>query len=327
VRVSGSLLLASAAMVSVVALGLAAQERGPDRTPNNAPDRAQDQLVRERRPFHSSVEVIAIAATVVDTEGHFVTGLPREAFEVSEDGRPQPITQFTNERVPVSLGVLLDVSDSMFGQRIREARAAVQHFLFDLLAPSDEFFILAFNHEPKILTEWTSEHDAVTRALEGLRPSGSTAIYDAVLKALPLTERRSRPRAALLIISDGADTASDATLREVRSTLLRSDVFAYAIAIDSPTRQPINTRVSPEALTEITSPSGGRTEVVRDSDGLIAASARIAEELNSQYLIGYSPPRPADGQYHSIHLRVQGPGYRARARNGYVAAPLPSTRN
>jgi Ca-activated chloride channel family protein len=326
VRSSGLLVLASAVLAVTMTAAQSAQTQPPPRPRDPGAERDQDPTIRERKPFHSSVEVIAIAATVVDAEGHFVTGLPREAFEVSEDGKPQPITQFTNERVPLSMGVLLDISDSMYGQRIKDARATVQHFLFDLLTPADEFFLLAFNHEPKILTEWTSEQDAIQRALDGLRPSGATAIYDAVLKALPLTERRSRPRAALLIISDGADTASDATLREVRSTLLRSDVFVYAIAIDSPQRQPINTRVSPEALTEITNPSGGRTEVVQDGAGLLTATARIADELNSQYLIGYTPPRPADGQYHSIHLRVTQGGYRARARNGYVAAPLPSTR-
>jgi Ca-activated chloride channel homolog len=286
----------------------------------------QDQPIREKRPFKSGIELVSLAATVLDAEGHFVRGLPREAFEVYEDGKQQPITQFSNERVPVSVGVLLDISDSMFGQRIRDARAALEHFLFDLLNSSDEYFLLTFNHEPHVLTEWTSDREVIEQALVGVRPSGATAIYDAVLKALPVVERRSRPRAALLIISDGADTASDATLREVRSTLLRSDVFAYAVAIDSPSRQPINTRVSPEALTEITNPSGGRTEVIHNNDELNASTARIADELNSQYLIGYTPPRGADGQYHSIHVIVHGAGYRARARNGYVAAPLPSTR-
>jgi Ca-activated chloride channel family protein len=287
---------------------------------------AQDQPIREKRPFKSGVEVISLTATVLDPEGHFVKGLPKEAFEVFEDGKPLPIATFSNERVPLSVGVLLDISDSMYGQRIRDARAALEHFLFDLLSSSDEYFLLSFNHEPHVLTEWTSERAVVETALGNARPHGGTAIYDAVLKALPLAERRSKPRAALLIISDGADTASDATLREVRSTLLRSDVFAYAVAIDSPSRQAINTRVSPEALTEITNPSGGRTEVIHDNDELNAATARIADELNSQYLIGYNPPRGADGQYHSIHVSVNGPGYRARARSGYVAAPLPSTR-
>src|SRR5215471_13359304 len=128
---------------------------------------AQDQPIREKRPFRSGVELVTLAATVLDAQGHFVTGLPREAFEVFEDGKPQPITQFSNERVPVSVGVLLDISDSMFGQRIRDARAALVHFLFDLLSSSDEYFLLAFNHEPHVLTEWTSQREVIEKALIG----------------------------------------------------------------------------------------------------------------------------------------------------------------
>ena len=83
--------------------------------------------------FQSGVDLISVTATVIDRDGHLVTGLPREAFEIYEDGERQAITQFTNERVPVSLAVLLDVSDSMYGQRLVDARAAVERFLFELL--------------------------------------------------------------------------------------------------------------------------------------------------------------------------------------------------
>jgi VWFA-related protein len=137
--------------------------------------------------------------------------------------------------------------------------------------------------------------------------------------------RRRRERAALLVISDGADTASDATVSEVRKSLLRSDAFVYAVAIDSPKRQAINTRVNESALSEITSQSGGRTEVVRDIEGLHAATARIAEELNSQYVLAYPSPRATDGRYHSIRVRVTLPGYKVRARNGYVGLAKPKS--
>jgi hypothetical protein len=112
----------------------------------------------------------------------------------------------------------------------------------------------------------------------------------------------------------------------VRSALVRSDAFAYAIAIDSPEPQPINTRVNPTALREITDDSGGRTEVVRSMPDLIAATAKIAEELNNQYVLGYTSPRGADGQFHSIRVRVRGSEYRVRARSGYVATPTTYSR-
>ena len=281
-------------------------------------------IVRAPRTLRSSVEVTAVTATVRDMDGRLVPNLPRTVFEVYEDGVPQTITQFTSERVPVGVGLLLDVSDSMFGQRIVDARAAVERFLIDLLAPDDAFFVMTFNHQPQLLTPWTESADraSVRAALDRLRAFGGTAIYDTVNAALPLIDQRPRDRAALVLISDGADTASDLSLRGLRSGLLRTDAFIYAIAIDSPQRQAINTRVNPEALSEITNQTGGLTEVVKDTAGLAAATARIAEELNSQYVIGYSSPRPGDGKYHSIRVAVNAAGYRVRARNGYVAGPV-----
>jgi VWFA-related protein len=283
---------------------------------------AQQPPVVDPRLFQSGIEVTSITATVTDRDGHLITGLEREAFEVFEDGTRQTITQFTRERVPVGLGVLLDNSDSMFGKRMEDARAAVDRFLFELLDPTDEFFLMAFNHRPRPLTGWTRAQPALRRALDGLRPNGGTSIYDAIVEALPLLEVRTRPRGAVVLISDGADTASTNSLRELRSALLRTDAFVYAIAIDPPDRRAINTRVNAQALREITAETGGRTEVVQSSSQLVEATARIAEELNSQYVLGYTSPRGADGQYHSIRVRVAGADYRVRTRNGYVATPL-----
>jgi VWFA-related protein len=139
------------------------------------------------------------------------------------------------------------------------------------------------------------------------------------MNGLPLFERRNRQRAALLIVSDGADTASDTTIRELRNALLRSDAFVYAIAIDARANQAINIRVNPQALREITDQSGGRTEVIETTADLQDATARIAEELSNQYLLGYVSSHGADGRYHSIRVRPRNGEYRVRARNGYVA--------
>lgn len=306
-RARALLLVATSALVPVVLLD--AQTQPP---------------LRDNRRFQSGIEITSITATVTDREGHLVTGLDRAAFDVYEDGTRQEITQFTRERVPIGLGVLVDISDSMFGKRIQDARVAVDRFLLELLDPADQFFILAFNHRPRTLTGWTRAPEDVRRALDRLQPFGGTAAYDAVIESLPLIQRRSLQRAAILLISDGADTASDATIRHVRSALIRSDAFVYAIAIDSPDRQAINTRVNADALREITAESGGRTEVVHSSLEITAATARIAEELNSQYVLGYTSPRGGDGQYHSIRVRVSGEGYMVRARRGYVATPVTS---
>lgn len=269
--------------------------------------------------FRTGIEVIGITATVVDSEGGLVTGLTAEDFVVFEDGEPQPITQFTAERVPVSLAVLLDVSDSMYGQRIVDARTAVTRFLFELLDPTDEYMVLSFNHRPHPLTNWTRDQLAIRSALEEIVPFGGTAIYDAVMTSLSFFKTRAEQRAAILLISDGADSASDAEFGDLRSAMLRTDAFAYAIAIDPPDGRPINGQVNPTTLRGITDTSGGRTEVVQDNEGLLEATASIADELNHQYMLGYNSPHAADGEYHSIRLRVPVGEYRVRARTGYVA--------
>jgi len=278
---------------------------------------------RPARTLRSSVDLTVVTVTVRDRDGRLVPDLPADAFTIYEDGEPQTITQFTHDRVPVGVGLLLDVSDSMFGQRIKDACAAVERFLLELLSQDDALFVMTFNHMSNLLTSWITpaESGTVRSALDTLRPSGGTAIYDTVIAALGVIEHRPRDRAALVVISDGADTASDASLREVRSSLLRTDAFIYAVAIDSPLRQAINTRVNPQALAEITNQTGGSTEVVHDMSELAAATARIAEELNSQYVMGYSSAHPGDGKYHSIRVRVNREGYKVRSRNGYVSVP------
>jgi Ca-activated chloride channel family protein len=277
-----------------------------------------DQLPRDPQVLRSGVDVVTVAATVLDGNGQLVVGLPREAFEIYEDGDRQTITQFMNERVPIGLGMLLDVSDSMLGQRMIDARRAIERFLFDLLSPEDEYFLLTFNHWPHLLTRWTRDAQIVRRALDEVKPSGSTAMYDALLHALPMIRERRLQRAALVVVSDGADTASDAAIGEVRTALLRSDAFVYAVAIETPRPHAINRRVDATALNEITGQSGGHTTVVRGAEELAAATARIAEELNSQYVLGYPSRRANDGKYHSIRVSVKRPGHRVRARNGYV---------
>src|SRR5580765_8967847 len=227
------------------------------------------------RTFRSGVDVTGITVTVRGADGHLVTDLTRDDFDIYEDGEKQELTQFTRERVPVSLGVLLDISDSMFGRRIADARSAVDRFLFEQLDHDDEFFILAFNHKPHVLTQWTQTPIVVHDALDSIKPTGGTAVYDAVVASMPLIAKRNKERGALLLVSDGADTASTATLKDVQAAMRRSQAFVYAIAIDSPDRRAINSSVNPTTLREITNESGGRTEIVQSTTQIAAASTRI----------------------------------------------------
>ena len=271
--------------------------------------------------FRSGIDLVQMSATVVDEDGRLVGDLRREDFEVFEDAERQTITHFTRDRVPLSVGVVLDVSQSMYGQRIDDARLALDRFVADLLDPEDEVFVIVFNHTPRVEVGWTLGPRQLRNRLDDIRPYGGTSIYDAMMEALPLFDVRQHQRAAVVLISDGSDTGSHSNVRDVRRLLRRSDAFVYAIAIDAPDTRPINDRVNPFALREMTSESGGYTEVVHDSPELGPATARIAEELNHQYTLSYMSSRPADGSYRSIRLRVVGREYRVRTRRGYVAEP------
>jgi Ca-activated chloride channel family protein len=271
--------------------------------------------VRER--FRTESELVTIPVTVRDSAGRLVTSLERADFIVEEDGATQPITQFERERVPVSLALAVDTSDSMRGDRIVGARGVLATFLDKLLAPEDEAALLSFNHETRMLAGWTQQRASLREKLDLIRPSGSTAIYDAVAAALPLFESRSLPRAALLIVSDGADTASDITIATLKQQLVRSDVMLYAIAIDAPTGR-TSTRVNPYTLNELTNQGGGYVELITSDAELGPATERIAEELNHQYMIGYTPTTPGGGKYRSIRVRVKNTEYRVRSRRGVI---------
>ena len=151
--------------------------------------------------FRSGIELVQVTATVRDGSGRLVGDLSREDFVLFEDGVPQAVTQFQQGRVPVSLGIVLDISESMYGQRIGDARLALERFLVDLLQPSDEVFLIVFNHDPKLEEPWTLGPASLGGRLDDVRPYGATAIYDAMAMALPLFDSRSHQRAAIVLIS------------------------------------------------------------------------------------------------------------------------------
>jgi VWFA-related protein len=271
-----------------------------------------------RPPWKVGTEVVWAFATVSDQNGQPVPDLPRDAFRIFDDGVEQEITQFSGDRVPVSLGLVVDISESMRGTRIVHARASLSRFLVELLDPGDEAFLLAFNHTPRLAASWAMPPASLAGMLDQVIPSGGTALYDALARAARELDGRRHQRAALVVVSDGADTASDKALFDVRREVRRSDAFVYALAIRGAEDRP-STQVNPEALRAVTDETGGYTAVVEDSTQLALETARIAQELNHQYLLGYAAPRVADGKFHSIRVRLKENGYYVRSRRGYIA--------
>jgi VWFA-related protein len=182
--------------------------------------------------FKSAVDLINVSATVTDRYDRYVPHLRRDDFSLFEDGRPQPITHFSDERVPVSLGILLDTSGSMEGTKYRSAEEALNRFLQELLSADDEVFLYTFADRPTLVQPWTHDRAAVARTLSRIEPGGGTAMYDAVAEAIPLAQRGHNRKKAIVIISDGNDTNSDTDVRQLRSLIRETEVLIYAIGID-----------------------------------------------------------------------------------------------
>ena len=183
--------------------------------------------------FRTGIELINVTATVTDRNGHFVAGLRKEDFRVFQDEQPQPISHFEAERVPVSLGIVLDTSGSMVGEKMAAAREALNRFLFDLLDKDDEVFLFRFSGSPQLVEGWTTDRRRITDELQRIKPSGGTALYDAVAEAVPLAQVGRHRKKALVIISDGNDTTSRTPVEALKTLIRETEVLVYAIGIDA----------------------------------------------------------------------------------------------
>jgi VWFA-related protein len=183
--------------------------------------------------FRTGVELINVTATVTDGSGRFVSGLTQTDFVVYEDDHQVDITHFNAERVPVSLGIVLDTSGSMRGPKIAAARASLGRLLFDLLGPDDEFFLYRFDNIPHLVEGWTTDRNRISSALRRVQPDGATALYDGVAEALPLLQSGRHRKKALLVISDGNDTNSHTDLRTLKQIIRESEALVYAIGMDA----------------------------------------------------------------------------------------------
>lgn len=182
--------------------------------------------------FRTGVALINVTATVTDANGRFVSGLRQDDFVVYEDDVPQTVTHFNADRVPVSLGIALDTSGSMAGEKFEHAERALDRFLFELLEPSDEVFLYRFSTDVFLEQGWTTDRNRLTDALRRIVPRGGTAMYDAIAEGVPLADRGTHRRKALLVISDGNDTSSATSIGEVKQLIRESEVMVYAIGID-----------------------------------------------------------------------------------------------
>jgi Ca-activated chloride channel family protein len=275
--------------------------------------------------FRGAVDVVDITATVTDGRGRFLTGLGAGDFTVREDGVPQRLIRVDTQREPVSLGLVLDASASMQGERMGAARAAIHRLLFERTDSRDELFFVEFGFNARLTQDWTSDRQLLRGALQDVEPTGDTALYDAVALAVPTAQEGRHRKKVLLVISDGRDTHSVLRVNELHDIIVASDVLVYALGFETLAASRDvgwpHTRAGadPRILRQITDATGGRTEMLQRPDQVNAAVDRIAEELGRQYHLAYERTGPRDGRRHAVKVDVKARGSRVRARSAYIA--------
>jgi Ca-activated chloride channel family protein len=183
--------------------------------------------------FRTGVELVNVNATVTDQSGRFVPGLTKDDFRVYDEEQLQTVTHFNADRVPVSLGIVLDTSGSMDGDKMYAAKQALDKFLFQLIDPNDEVFLYRFDNSPELVEGWTRDKRRISDSLNRIQPRGSTALYDAVADAVRLAQQGHNRKKAVVIISDGNDTTSRTDVFAVKQLIRETEVLVYAIGVDT----------------------------------------------------------------------------------------------
>jgi Ca-activated chloride channel homolog len=268
--------------------------------------------------------LVLVPVSVCDPQNRPVTGLEKEHFKVFDDKVEQTITQFAMEDEPVAVGLVFDISGSM-GDKLRLSRMAASKF-FDTANPDDEFFLVEFNDQPRIVVPLTRDFEEIQNQLTFAQSKGRTALLDAIFLALHELKRSTKNRKALLIISDGGDNASRYTEGEIRNAVRESDVLIYAMGVyESPGargRSP-EEAAGPGLLSELSEQTGGRHYPVNAME-MPDIAAKIGIELRNRYVLGYSPTdRQRDGRYHHVTIKLAPPKglptLKAYWRLGYYA--------
>ncbi|HYX41867.1 MAG TPA: VWA domain-containing protein [Pyrinomonadaceae bacterium] len=274
-----------------------------------------------------NADLVVLNVTLTDVYNRYVTGLSQDAFTVLDDKAPQKITFFSDEDVPISLGVIFDVSGSMGGDKISKAREALRHFI-DTSHNDDEYFLIGFNSRAQLLMDKTRDSEAMLGKLTFVQTKGQTALYDACYLGVERVSHGVHPKRALLVISDGQDNNSRYTFSELRKMLKETDVLIYAIGIEDKGGASELDVVGRAILDELASVSGGKAFFPSSSAEMNEIFERIAIELRHQYSIGYKPSNfTNDGRWHRIKVKVTPPRglphLFVRSKDGYYATMSP----
>ena len=285
--------------------------------------------VEERRPkanLRVDLNLVLVPVTVCDPSNRPVTGLEIEHFRILDDRVEQTIKHFSMDDEPVAVGLLFDISGSM-GPKLQKARMAAAEF-FKTANPEDEFFLVEFNDQPRLVVPLTRDVEEIQNQLTWAQSKGRTALLDAIFLAMHEMKKSKKNRKALIIVSDGGDNSSRYSESEVRNLVRENDILIYAIGVyeigGGRMRTPEEAG-GPGLLTELSEQTGGR-HLATDVNELPDIAAKIGVELRNRYGLGYTPTNQVrDGRYHTLQVKVippKGlgvPALRPYFRHGYYA--------
>jgi VWFA-related protein len=288
------------------------------------PPPSQNVPGNEKNKLTVDVDLVALHAAVLDKRGVFVNGLPPDAFKVYEDKVLQKLSVAKQEDVPVSMGLVIDNSGSMFSKRSKVNAAALT--FVKTSNPEDEAFVVNFNDDYYLDTEhdFTSSIPELKEALERIDARGSTALYDAIIGSLDHLKKAHRDKRVLLVITDGMDNASRHTLTETVNEVQHSDALIYAVGLFGKEDKGATERKARKALQDLADATGGLAffpEAVEDTE---AICTEIAHDIRNQYTLAYYPTHfERDGTFRSVQVVVTNPNgggkLTVRTRTGYFA--------
>ena len=284
-------------------------------------------LAAQQGRFRAGVELVSLNVTVTDG-AKYVTSLEQEEFEVFEDGAKQAITFFSRVQQPIALAILLDTSNSM-EDKLATAQEAAIGFV-RRMRKEDAIEVIEFNSQVRIPQPFTSDANALERAIRQTTVNGSTSLYNAIYVSLrELKKERAASaeeirRQAIVVLSDGDDTSSLVEYEEVLNLAKRSETAIYAIGLRQAESGRPRFKEAEFVLRQLSQETGGRVFFPTSVTELPKIYEQISEELASQYSIAYSSKNPMrNGAWRRVDVRVSRPGLTARARRGYYA---PDTR-
>lgn len=286
------------------------------------PEDIDPSLKTHTKPIKVDVDLVLIPVTITDPMNRLVTGLEKDNFTILDNGEKQEIRHFSSEDAPISLGVVFDMSGSM-KDKIDKSREAVVEF-FKTANPQDEFFMVAFNDKPVVISDFTQSVEQIQGQLVYAIPEKRTALLDAIYLALAKMKEAHNQKKALLIISDGGDNHSRYTESEIKSLVKEADVQIYAIGLFTQNPGTPEEQTGPATLSEITDVTGGRTFTIDNPNELTDVATKIGVELRNQYVLGYRPTKPErNGKWRKIKVKLNPPKglppLTVYAKSGYYA--------